>query len=520
MKLRLFAWLILVAGMAFSRGAYIEDAIYNIDEAEYGVAADALTHGWLPGVDLLGSTKPPGIAVIYQLLFEGFGRSLAVIHAAHLILIIAAGIILIELAISLWGLAAAIPTAFLFWIWCNSFSLPAEMLALNVESPGILFMLLGLWLVWKWPASLWVVSLAGIALGIATLFRQSLVPFLIPALVVAYIRDVRRRGFVASIVIGFLLPWTAVLFVYARAGGLAWAWDSWVRYPITYAGDLGIVGFLSALYLNGVEFVQQCFVPLGMAIWGGAILWREKRTPRVVFLGTLLVVSLIALSSGSRFYGHYFIQVFPALTLLGVPAWIALPSLSRKTRILSRSLLAVGAFLALFHFPLLHQLDRGGRPPRSLYSIGETQDEYEIAGFVRENTEPEETIAVWGYCPQIYYLSNRLPGVRDYLCHYTTGYSPGSFDPSMERSHRSFGHPQAEKMFVEDLMAREPKYIFDLVQRQDYIFPFSQFSIRYYFEISEYLRTNYLPEGDIKGIYVYRRRTAEDTWWPETKDLE
>ncbi|MCX6600438.1 MAG: hypothetical protein NT025_02615, partial [bacterium] len=94
MKPRALAWLILVVGMIWCRAAFVEDVFLNIDEAEYAVAADGLGHGWLPGVDLLGSTKPPGIVLLYKLLFLLFGRSIAVVHAAHIVILIAAGVLL------------------------------------------------------------------------------------------------------------------------------------------------------------------------------------------------------------------------------------------------------------------------------------------------------------------------------------------------------------------------------------------------------------------------------------------
>ena len=73
MKGRAGAWLIIIIGMIICRGMYLDNVIYNVDEAEYAVAADVLTSGGLPSVDLLGSTKPPGIAGLYYLLFELFG---------------------------------------------------------------------------------------------------------------------------------------------------------------------------------------------------------------------------------------------------------------------------------------------------------------------------------------------------------------------------------------------------------------------------------------------------------------
>ena len=520
MKLRTYAWLILVIGMFFTRWEYLDDVIYNIDEAEYAVAADGLDHGWLPGVDLLGSTKPPGISVFYNLLFHTFDRSMTVVHVAHLLVMIAAGFALVELAIALWGLLAAVPVALLYWMVSSSFGLPSETLAFNVESTGMLFAVIALLLAWKWPEKLWMSGLVGLSLGISTLFRPSFLIFLAPLFSIAFLKHIRKLPYFLSVLLGIGLPWLVVIIVYAKAGGLSWAWDSWVRYPMTYSGDLGLLGFLSAMSQNNGEFAQQSFVPLGLAIWGGVILWRERKSTEAIYLWIILPASFIALCAGSRFFGHYFIQVYPVVALFGVPAWMSLSTNQGKLKKVFIVLAGTGIVLALLHFPLFEQLDRGGRPAESLYSIGADKDEYEIADFARTNTDSSQTIAVWGYCPQLYYLANRLPGVRDYLCHYITGYSPGSFDPLTERAIRPYARSDAEAMFIEDLKARRPKYVFDLVQRRDYIFNFFLYSIRRYPQVTEYLRTNYLPEGEIKGVFIYRLRTPEDTWWPEKKDIE
>jgi hypothetical protein len=520
-KQRLIAWLVIVLGMTVCRIGFLENVIYNIDEAEYAVAADGLDHGWLPGVDLLGSTKPPGISVLFNLLFHTFGRSMAVIHAAHLLIMIAAGFLLVELAISLWGLPAAVPSAMLYWMFSNSWNLPHEIIGLNVESPAIVFTLVALVLAWKWPRSIRWLFVSGLCVGIATVFRQSIGALVLPIAAVTFFDRERRAPRLIAILAGMLIPWIPVVAVYASHGALGWAWDSWVRYPMTYASDLGIVGFLDALYLNTTEFSLASAVPLAMAAGGMWILWKERQTPRFKFLLWLAIGSALALSSGSRFFGHYWIQVFPLLALLGVPAWFVLAKGSSKAKLLLGAAVAVGSIVAFVHFPMWRTWDRFAPPAgQSFFRVGTEQTEKKLGDFARANTNPDETIAVWGYCPQIYWHADRLPGVRDYLCHYITGYSPGSFDPFTQRAIRPYGHPLAQKMFVDDLERRKPKYIFDLVQITDYTFTFYKYSLRTYPELAEYIRKNYLPEGEIDKALIYRRRTSTDTWWPEQEDVQ
>ncbi len=246
MKHRALAWLLLILGFVLTRWQFCGDAIYNIDEAEYAVAADALGHGWLPGVDLLGTTKPPGIALLYSLLFHIFGHSLAVVHVAHVVIMLLSGALLVELGIALWGLGAAAPTALLYWMAASTWNLPQEMLALNVESPGVLFTTLALLLAWLRPHSTKALLMAGAAAGMATIFRQSFLFFLLPLGAAVQLTGERRLARIGVLLAGVALPWLPILAVYAARGGLGWALDSWVRYPMTYAGDTGALGFLQS----------------------------------------------------------------------------------------------------------------------------------------------------------------------------------------------------------------------------------------------------------------------------------
>jgi hypothetical protein len=518
---RIAAYAVIVLGMTLCRAAFVENVIYNIDEAEYAVAADALDHGWLPGVDLLGTTKPPGIVLLFDLLFHVFGRSMAVIHVAQVVILAATGLIIVELAVVLWGMIAAVPAAFLFWMLANSFGLPPEMFALNVESPGLLLIAAALLLLWTGKRPKIVLLAAGLLLGLAVLFRQSYVAFALPVIAVVWHSHEHRTTAIARLAAGFAAPWVVVLVTYVLRGGLGWAWDSWVRYPITYAGDVGLNGFFQAFAINASEFALQAVVPLLLAVTGGVIVIRELRTARGAFLATLLLASLLALAAGSRFWGHYWIQTYLALTLLGAGGWLWLWRGSRARKALLVSIVALGSLVAALRMPTWRHWDPGAPPRGAAYSRLDDRDtDLELGRFARERTTGGETIAVWGYCPQIYYYAQRLPGVRDYLCHYITGYSPGAFDPFSQRAPRAWGHPRAQEMFVADLEQRKPKYIFDLVEIDGYYFTFLHYSLRTYPALAAYLRLNYLPEGRVGGAVVYRRRTASDTWWPSDENSQ
>ncbi|HEY3295847.1 MAG TPA: glycosyltransferase family 39 protein [bacterium] len=521
MKHRYFAWLLLIAGMVWCRAGFVEDVFYNIDEAEYAVAGSAMNHGWLPGVDLLGSTKPPGISALFNVLFHIFGHNLGAVHVVHVVIMIATGMLVMELAIALWGMAAAIPAAVLFWMVSNTYHIPSETLALNVESPEMLLAVAALLLAWMKPQKRWALVVAGAALGMGALFRQSVVFFALPMAAAIWREPSRRLYRMSHVAAGFVLAWLPLLAIYAASGALGWAWDSWVRYPIAYSGDGGMEMFFGALNDYGSTFVTEATVPLALLIGGIILQWRDRSTPRAKFLLWMTAAATLALCAGSRFFGHYWIQIFPVATLLGVSVWLKLAQGTKVMKRLLGAAVVIGGIMAILHFPTWRSWDPDPIPAGfGHYSIGADQLEVTIGHFARANTTQDETITVWGYCPQIYYYADRLPGTRDYLCHYTTGYSPGTFDPTAERAVRSEGHPQAKQMFLDDLEKRKPKYIIDLVQVRAYAFPFYNYSLRDYPELASYVRRNYLPEGKIGEALIYRRRTASDTWQPADQDVK
>ena len=493
--------------MAFCRADFLDDVFYNIDEGEYVVAADALGHGWLPGLDLLGSSKTPAIAFLCYTLFHLFGRSLAVIHVAQLVMVIATGLLVIEIARRWWGAKALIPAALLFWIASNSFSLPQRVLSLNVESPGLLFAVLALWLLLTRVDSVASALAAGVTLGIAVMFRQSFVFFLIPAFYLANASERRWRA-LRLVGAGIAGSWLLLLVPYAVRGGLGWAFDSWVRYPLDYASDIGLTGYFEALWLNSIEFAQREWPVLLLALIGAVVLWRDRKILRGKFLFLLAMGSFLALSSGSRFTGQYWIQTYPALALFAVAGWMSLAARRKILRMGLVALVAVGALLSLGHFPFWRVWDPSV-PPKGIspYALGEDQAERLAGDFAKQRTGPDDTILVWGYCPQIYYHAHRLPGVRDYIMHYVTGFSPGAFRPLEERAPRSSGHLRAQEMFLDDLTGRRPQYIFDLSDISSGEFTFVQYPITFYPPIAAYVRANYAPDTVLSGVLVYRLKS-------------
>lgn len=489
-------WAVFAFAFLVCRWTLFDTVFYNVDEAEYAVAAQALKQNLLPGLDLLGSTKPPGIVLLYPGLFASAGQSILAIQVAGFVLWLLLLALVMKLAERLIPEIPLWMTALGFFLISNSFGHPREIHALNVELPGTVCAVWALLHLTGRHTSLNFV-LAGIALGISLLFRQSFVFFAIPAFVLLSPNSVRKLSRVA---IGMAIPWIAILTAYANRGGLAWAFESWVKFPMLYAGDTGLAGFFEAAVAVNTEIFGQAFVPVILATFGLflAIKFRAK------VLLALIIASIAAVASGSRFFEHYYIQAFPVAALLAALAMARFQNSGIVLARLCKTFLALGALMALLHFPFWRYWDQSA-PPKgfSAESLDGHGLEIELADFASQQSAPDQSIFVWGYCPQIYFHANRLPGVRDYLCEYISGYSPYSTSP------RPYARPDAEQMMVNDLKQNSPAIIFDLSFIENYPYSFANYPLANYPLLANHIKSYYHPAATVGSVPIYVLNAAE-----------
>lgn len=484
-------WAVFAFGFLVCRWTLFDSVFYNVDEAEYAVGAEALSNGMLPGLDLVGSTKPPAIVLLYKVLFAVVGESLVAIQVLGFILWLAALALTMKLAHRLFPEAPIWMTALSFFLLANSFGPPRDLHALNVELPGIV-LILAAFLRLIAERSNQNILLSGLCFGLAVMFRQSFVFFLLPVVLLMW---PLRFAYSARFVIAAAVPWVVLLIPYAFRDGLDWTYDSWFRFPMLYAGDTGLSGFVQAGWYTTLEIIRQAFIPFGFAILG--IVLAVRRMDK--FLIAFAVASVLAVSSGSRFFEHYYIQAFPVLALLSTFAIRWLMNRGKVSLRIVKAALAVGALMALLHFPFWRSWDTSA-PPKTISaeSLDLNGIEIELGQFAAQQTLQEERIFVWGYCPQIYFHADRLPAVRDFLCEYVTGYSPFSTSP------RAFARPDAMQMMLEDLERTRPKIIFDLSFVDIYQYSFVPYPLTNYPLLADFIRANYRPVAQVGQVPVYQ----------------
>jgi len=228
----------------------------------------------------------------------------------------------------------------------------------------------------------------------------------------------------------------------------------------------------------------------------------EVPSPAVV-LGLLwLVTSAVAVTTGGRFFGHYFHLVLAPLCLLAAPAFCRLwgtgsqehdGAWSRRAPLLVLCVLPALIFFGLATF---------GRPLAAALDEGEPRYD-EVADRIDALTTSEERVFVWGNSPQLYVMARRPMGTRFSFCNYMTGESPGTPTETGQRNADANQLPAAWEMLFADLEQRRPALFVDAAAAGwD---GYGKYPLARYPRLRAYVDQNYRPVEVRAGVVLYRR---------------
>jgi len=236
--------------------------------------------------------------------------------------------------------------------------------------------------------------------------------------------DFLKRVFdqrVRLIIFGFLAPVVLSIIYYFLAG----AGESYVRSALGQN-----IGYLSSWEGESRPFYQSGLFVRGMIMMGsmtGIWLLRKKLGNKYGLISLWFVGALFGSQLAGRPYPHYFIEIVPAGALL---LGMMIDSLKTKKKEFLKDWGKVIVGLGLFGLVIWSMLaykfwyykswpyyknfvgyvlgDKNRDEYMSFWGSGVLRN-YEVAKYIREITEEDEQIFVWGTEPAIYVLSNRLP---------------------------------------------------------------------------------------------------------------
>ncbi len=514
------AALIILFALAL-RTPYLLHKMQDIDEGSHAAVAAILMDGGLPYLDAVNN-KPPGIWYIYLATFFLFGKyNMLAIHAVTFLWTLATAIVLSVLAKNLAGKSAALLTL-LFYLTFSTALYP-KMIAGNSEIFMALPYSLAALFLWRGCAGGKGIFFfaAGCASGLALLIKQ--VSGAQAAAVFVYMLGIipllsGGRKILSSILafvkygIGFALPVGAVAFLFHLYGVL----DDEIFWNITYPNRYISYGYSNLRFTSQLlaEFVP--YVLSTLILWALCLLWikntaadfmrREKPAGHFpLFLILWLAASAAASMIGNRMYGHYFIQILPPLSLT---AALFAGKFFDETGPPRRKYWKA-AILALTVIPGIVFLGMAISFEAVTDTWGAIKPDFRPATeYIKEHTDPEDKIFVWGWFTPVYVYSERTPATRFVFTTMHTGYKKGDDPNEKDRADISWLYvPESWPMLEQDLRRNRPELIVD-TSPGDY-HNFGRYPIRDYPVLQSFVDQNCRLEKSIAGMDIYRCASAE-----------
>ncbi|HPM41396.1 MAG TPA: hypothetical protein PLY45_03060, partial [bacterium] len=453
--------------------------VLDVDEAIYGLFARVWFDGGTPYVDCV-ETKPLGIYAFYGFIFSLFGKfNMIAVHAATIGVVGLTALVIGKIAVLVSpalkdpdGAKGSVGwlAALLYLVFSTTY-IP-KVIATTIEPILLLFTVLQFWLWMRFEREgKWRIALAsGVAFSAACCFKYQAGMNLIVML--AYLSAARPaalgrsglgrslKGFAIFLAGAVPVP-LAMLACLHQAGAL----DGFIFWNVSgnaayISGGASSISLAGQLLKRVLPYVASTALLWVLTAIGSVRLFRglkHREAEGLVISHRLLVflwfvLSIVPVSAGYRFYGHYFLLLLPPMSVLAAPVLLSILNSRRKLTawlaIFWIALPAAGFFAARFFIPEINR------------AFGEDNlaDYGPAAEYAAANTRPSDRIVVWGFAPMIYWGSERLPGTRFFWSDLLVGRVPGS---KKGDGGESEGMREAWEMFMADMERHRPALFID-----------------------------------------------------------
>ena len=462
-----FAWWAL-ATIVFTLVVAIRIRLLGIplerDEGEYAYAGQLILQG-IPPYKLAYNMKFPGTYAAYALIMSIFGQTIHAIHLGLLLVNVATIALIFLVGRRLINTMAGITAAASYAVLSVSPSVLG--LAAHATNFVVLPVLGGILLLLKeqrvtasersQPKQLVRLFASGLLFGIGALMKQPGLLFIPFGAIYIVWNDLNRRLSLNRMLLRILifvtgaavpLGVTSLILWYAGVFDKFWFWT--INYAWQY-GSLVPLSQASRIFFRSANEVVLTGWPVWILAGIGALtgLWDQRTRASILFLIGFLFFSALAVCPGFYFRTHYFILVLPAVSLLAGAA------MSKLTEILEGRLILI-RFVPLLLFavalsvPILvdKKIFFEVSPNQAcglIYPDNPFLESVRIGAYMREHTEPGDTIAVLGSEPEIYFYSHR---------HSATGYI---YTYGLMESQKYAQQMQQE--MIREIEAARPKYL-------------------------------------------------------------
>jgi len=496
--IRIAWWVLAVA--VFSLTTAVRIRLLGIplerDEGEYAYAGQLLLQG-IPPYKLAYSMKFPGTYIAYAITMLLFGQTITAIHLGLLFVNSATSALIFfvgkRLVNSTVGIVAAASYALL------SVSPSVLGLAAHATHFVVLPVLGSAFLLLNKQSRLGVgrLLLSGLLMGLGLLMKQPGLFFILFGAVYLFLGDVRaglalRKAILRNLVFagGAVTPLVITFLALCYAGVFARFWFWTIHYAHEY-GTLVSISDARQLLIQGVRDAIGPNWPLWILAGVGLLTCSLNRSTgrSTGFLLGLFISSTLALCLGFYFRSHYFILLLPAVALFAGIAINNISSVLRRqitaVRFFPLLLLASCAAFLVFAQRDLFFLLSPIEASHTIYAGNPFPETIKVAEYVRDHTDPSDTIAVEGSEPQIYFYSHR---------HSATGYIYTY--PLMEP--QTYARQMQSEM-IHEIESAKPKYLISVTVDTSWLHsPRSENGI---FEWApRYIADNYVPVAFVNMI--------------------
>ena len=392
------------------------------DEGEYAYAGQLLLQG-IPPYKLVYSMKFPGTGMAYAVMMAIFGQTAIAIHLGLLVINVVTCVLVFLLGRQLFGLTAGRVGSASYAVL--SLGIPVLGLACHATHFVMLFAVAGLLVLTSQLDRKTHIFASGTLFGMALLMKQPGALFVFFGASYLLCNDICRgrnmkETFLRAMVFitAAILPLGITCLVLWHAGVFDRFWFWTIDYAREYGGEVTLSRGIGLFVQNSWRVIGSAWELWLLAAYGLIIglYQRATRTSTGVVAG-FLFFSLLAMCVGLFFREHYFILILPAVSLLVGVALSQLREQVTKCSALIQPLPMIIVFAVLM-LPVWQERDLFFRLTptavvQTIYPRNPFVESTKIAEFVRDHTNPDDRIAVFGSEPQIYFYARR---------HSATGY--------------------------------------------------------------------------------------------------
>jgi 4-amino-4-deoxy-L-arabinose transferase-like glycosyltransferase len=474
-------------------------------------------------IDIEGPGKPPLYSMLYAVFICLFGPSVMGLKMFGAVFVLMAVLAVYWVANQAYGKKVGLLAALLFGVFSSGPMVEGGTVNLETVLHLPYILAIGLFLKASESGRLRWYFLTGMCAALATLVKQvGGVLFFVFLCYGIHERWIKKDPFMLkqwfypyiALAGGALLPVIGLVSFYHFHGyTLNQLYDSMLGSNLSYIQRgheyTSVFKFFSSqlkvmLPENGLLWLGTMFA----AAYLGWRIWRNRGQASDRILLWWVFWSFAVLWVTGTFWAHYFLQIIAPFSILAaygiVAAWKLAKSLSPFPRFVGQGVWTILLVVMVIFFiktdykyffsytPVGQTIFQYKGLNRSLevyglYNVVQQQ----IAYYIRDNTDPTDTIYVWGIAPQVYFLAQRKAATR-YI---------NNSNMSILVTNNPFKALQAYAPIVmEEIGKSHPAYIVEIFRIED--FP----------ELQTFVRDQYMVERSVElpmpphWIHLYRRR--------------